>query len=94
MCHEHYLSSDLHFLIVVWAESLNNIEKLRKLFFARMFSQKSHTKHYFQFDPHLVIEHGHKVEIIMKNKEYRYSTTCLYSIIMNTMVTITSYIVL
>jgi len=29
--HEHYLSSDSHFLIAVWAESLNNIEKLRKL---------------------------------------------------------------
>jgi len=35
--------------------------------FARIFSQKSHTKHYFPFDPHLVIEHGHKVKIIMKN---------------------------
>ena len=31
VCHEHYLSFDLRFLIVAWAESVNNIEKLRKL---------------------------------------------------------------
>ena len=65
VCHEHYLWSDLHFLIVVLAESLNNIEKLRKLCFSpEFFHKKSHTKHYFPFDPHLVIEHGHKVEIV------------------------------
>jgi len=29
--HEHYLTFDLHLLIVVWAESSNNFEKLRKL---------------------------------------------------------------
>ena len=68
MCHGYYLSSDLHFLIVVWAESLNNIEKLRKLCCPpEFFHKRSHTKHYFSFDPHLVIQHGYKVEIIMKN---------------------------
>ena len=68
MCHEHYFSSDLNFLIVVWAESLNNIEKLRKLRCPpEFFHKKSHTKNYFSFDPQLVIQHGYKFAINMKN---------------------------